>query len=86
MISTSRSLVFVAFFIEGAGSDGPPAKVSIHRMPTTPVGNLTGKTEMKTLKNLLAIVIDHLTPRATLLSVSEQEARARVAARGIRLY
>jgi hypothetical protein len=41
---------------------------------------------MQVLKKLVMIAVDRLTPRATLIAVSDEEARRRVAARGIRLY
>ena len=41
---------------------------------------------MQVIKKLVKIAVEHLTPRATLIVVSEQDARRRAAARGIRLY
>ena len=41
---------------------------------------------MQLIKKLVLNAVAHLTPRATLVVVSEDEARRRAAARGIRLY
>lgn len=41
---------------------------------------------MQIIKKIVLFAVDRLTPRATLIAVSDQEARRRVAARGIRLY